>query len=98
MHQTLGSVLLSTAHEGRVCEESLDPSGKMWQRIELGDARRLVDVKEALHRVAQDAGARSLALEVLLEWSAVEKTLCHGIQIASVAQVEKASERSLGSA
>ena len=89
---------MSTANEGRVREESFGPSGKMWQRIELGDPRRFVDVKEALHRVAQGAGARSLALEVVLEWCAVEEALRHGIQVASVAQIRKASERSLGNA
>ena len=98
VHQTLGSVLLSTADEGRVCEEFLNPSGQMWQHVDLRDTRHLVDCKEASKGVAQDAGTRSLALEVLLEWCAVEEALRHGIQVASVAQIRKASERLLGNA
>jgi Fe-S cluster assembly ATPase SufC len=35
VHQTLGSVLLSTTDEGRVCEEFLNPSGKMWSHLNL---------------------------------------------------------------
>jgi hypothetical protein len=46
VHQTLGSVLLSTADEGRVCEEFLNPSGKMWSHLNLRDPRDIVDCKK----------------------------------------------------
>ncbi len=61
-------------------------------------ARHLVNCKEAFKGVAQDDGTRSLELEVFLEWCAVEEALRHGIQVASIAQIRKASERSLGNA